>query len=171
MTSAAKHTAGPCTVDFHHTKDYAGRTHAFVRAGSIVPLAAVVLGVEGCSQEEGRANAHLIAEAFTVAHETGLTPRQLAGRCADLLETLKQIRLWLAEEDCEEPLELADHALRAAGVTDVACPSCYGCGEWDEGPLLARSSAQINPEYRQVKCSDCNGTGRVSIADPEGGAA
>lgn len=91
MTSKARHTAGPCTVDFHHTKDYAGRTHAFIRAGSIVPLAAVVLGVEGCSQEEGRANAHLIAEAFTVAHETGLTPRQLAERCETLESAAKKI--------------------------------------------------------------------------------
>jgi hypothetical protein len=29
----------------------------------LVPLAAVVLGVEGCSEEEGRANARLMAAA------------------------------------------------------------------------------------------------------------
>jgi hypothetical protein len=36
------------------------------------------------SQREAVANANLIAEAFTVAHETGLTPRQLAERCKEL---------------------------------------------------------------------------------------
>lgn len=42
------------------------------------------------------------------------------------------------------------------------CLRCDGMGEWDEGPLPARSSAQIDPEYRQVICPDCKGTGRVS---------
>lgn len=32
-----------------------------ITAGAIVPLAAVVLGAEGCSQDEGRANARVIA--------------------------------------------------------------------------------------------------------------
>jgi hypothetical protein len=35
------------------------------------------------------ANARLIAEAFNVAHETGLTPRQLAERCGKLEAMLK----------------------------------------------------------------------------------
>ncbi len=54
-------TPGPWTVQLHFAKDYAGRSHATVTAGALVPLAAVVLGVEGCSQDEGRANARLIA--------------------------------------------------------------------------------------------------------------
>lgn len=56
-------TPGPWTAQLHFAKDYAGRSHAFITNGSIVPLAAVVLGVEGCSQDEGRANARLIAAA------------------------------------------------------------------------------------------------------------
>jgi len=43
----------------------------------------------GRTPEEAQANARLIAEAFTVAHETGLTPRQLAERCEKLEAMLK----------------------------------------------------------------------------------
>lgn len=41
------------------------------------------------------------------------------------------------------------------------CLRCDGLGEWDEGPLPARSSTQIDPEYRRVICPDCNGDGRI----------
>lgn len=37
------------------------------------------------------ANAELIAEAFSVATETGLTPRQLAEQRAELLEALQEL--------------------------------------------------------------------------------
>ena len=40
------------------------------------------------------------------------------------------------------------------------CPCCDGAGEWDEGPLPASSGAS-EPEYRQVRCGECEGTGRV----------
>jgi hypothetical protein len=87
-----------------------------------------------------------------------------------LLETLKHVRLWLAVEGCEEPLELVDSALLSAGITDAACPVCEGNGEWDEGPLPAKSSAQIDPDYRHVKCPDCDATGRVALAATGGGS-
>jgi hypothetical protein len=40
----------------------------------------------------GITNARLIAEAGTVYHETGLTPRQLAEQRAELLEALEECR-------------------------------------------------------------------------------
>ena len=43
------------------------------------------------SLEESEANAKLIAEAGTVANETGYTPRQLANQKTELLEALKSI--------------------------------------------------------------------------------
>ena len=46
-------------------------------------------------------------------------------------------------------------------MTDFRCIKCDGMGEWDEGPLVARSSTQISPDYRRVKCPDCNGRGWV----------
>lgn len=38
------------------------------------------------------------------------------------------------------------------------CAECDGAGEWDEGPLPASSGAS-EPEYRQVFCPRCDGTG------------
>src|SRR5690606_14906425 len=40
---------------------------------------------------EGWANAHLIAEAFNVHHETGLTPRQLAEQRAEMIAALERL--------------------------------------------------------------------------------
>lgn len=57
------HTPAPWRANLHHTQKQGGINHGFVFADSIVPLAAVVLGVEGMSEDEGRANAHLIAGA------------------------------------------------------------------------------------------------------------
>jgi hypothetical protein len=81
-----------------------------------------------------------------------------------LVAALTKIRTWLAVEQCAEPLAIADEALIAAGVTEVACSTCDGVGEWDEGPLPATSAVQIDPEYRQVICPDCAGSGRTAIA-------
>jgi hypothetical protein len=39
---------------------------------------------------EGLANAHLIAEAFTVRHETGFSPRELAEQNKELIAILKR---------------------------------------------------------------------------------
>lgn len=86
----------------------------------------------------------------------------------DTLDALRKIRLWLAVEGCWEQVEIADNALVAAGETDVACQHCSGAGEWDEGPLPATSSAQISPDYRQVKCHECIGTGHVSLSVSRG---
>ena len=53
-------------------------------------------------------SAELIAEAFTVAHETGLTPRQLAERCKELEEAITRI---------------ADHASNSTRSGDAAMSS------------------------------------------------
>ena len=55
------------------------------------------------------------------------------------------------------------------------CPCCDGAGEWDEGPLPASSGA-TEPDYRQVICPECEGTGMVecearSLADIEDASA
>ena len=44
----------------------------------------------------------------------------------------------------------------------VTCPCCDGAGEWDEGPLPASSGA-TEPEYRQVICPQCEGTGKAFV--------
>lgn len=44
----------------------------------------------------------------------------------------------------------------------VTCPCCDGAGEWDEGPLPASSGA-TEPDFRQVICPECEGSGRVFV--------
>lgn len=44
---------------------------------------------DGANADEARANARLIAEAGTVYHETGLTPRQLAEQRGELVAALE----------------------------------------------------------------------------------
>jgi hypothetical protein len=46
-------------------------------------LATAWIGVGDDPNDEAKANAELIAEAFNVAHETGLTPRQLVKLIGD----------------------------------------------------------------------------------------
>lgn len=88
------------------------------------------IGVEGapidyvatCSERD----AHLIAEAGTVANETGLTPQQLADQRAELLEALRQIVTRYVElvnsGDCgswnpEKELEVVDARAAIARAT------------------------------------------------------
>lgn len=61
------------------------------------------------------------------------------------------------------PSEIADKAMLAAGLKEIVCFQCDGAGEWDEGPLPATSSAQISPDYRQVMCPECKGSGRLAL--------
>lgn len=45
----------------------------------------------------GADDARLVAEAGTVAHETGLSPRQLADQRAELLGALKGLTMWIGK--------------------------------------------------------------------------
>jgi hypothetical protein len=87
MTSKAGHTftAGPATV--LRSKRLSDGEYDFAVNCEGAPVIAEAFG--RAADGEGsilpaEANARLIAEAFNVAHETGLTPRQLAERCAKL---------------------------------------------------------------------------------------
>lgn len=51
---------------------------------------------------EAEANAALIAEAFNILHETGMTPRELA----DLLERLAELLTDIQNRDDDRPREL-----------------------------------------------------------------
>lgn len=74
----AKYTESPCKVEvLGHTLRVTRMLHDHDNDD------VAVLG--DCHEEEEQANARLIAEAFNVAHETGLTPRQLADQRAELL--------------------------------------------------------------------------------------
>lgn len=82
-----------------------------IQAGTAVRVAASLR--EGI---EGNANAELIAEAFNVATETGLTPRQLAEQRKELLGVLRELfssYRWMVECEFDEQ-RAADHRFEAA---------------------------------------------------------
>lgn len=112
--------------------------------------------VSGCSpdisREELRANARLIAEAGTVAHETGMTPRQLA----DELTTERVISFQRSEEiavltfqrnellealkDCAEALALTRDKLGLCGEGDGQ--GRKNNSDDDAGSLVALTAAR-----------------------------
>lgn len=50
-----------------------------------------------------------------------------------------------------------------------ACNTCDGMGEWDE-MLPCSSPVQESPDYAQIICEDCGGTGVVDVdLDEEAG--
>lgn len=71
-----------------------------------------------------------------------------------------------ADREMERALEADGEKLRQLTGEDhgpwwpVTCPVCDGAGEWDEGPLPASSGA-TEPDYRQVICPECQGTGKA----------
>lgn len=114
------HTKGPWKANLHHTTTQAGRTYAMVMADGIVPVAAVVLGVEGCGEEEGRANAHLIEAA------------------PDMQEALKALNLaYRGIPFAASPKQLP--ALQAASeMAAAALAKAEGSAPKDSGPSNAR---------------------------------
>lgn len=87
---------------------------------------------------EAEANARLIAEAGTVAHETGLTPRQLAERCKELEAAAKALLMSEQVRDWDTPEAIAIRAAiaKTGGLSartyhyDMAEPYTY---TWPEG--------------------------------------
>jgi len=98
MTSHSKpaFTAGPARV----VRDHPSNACTSVKGVTGCELATLYGGWLDSPDRASRiaerdANAELIAEAFTVAHETGLTPRQLAEQRDLLLVTMRHIaRQW-----------------------------------------------------------------------------
>lgn len=84
MTERSKPTAGPWTVFNNPTSNYGLE----VRADVPVKAKKVVCRLGGPDRE---ANARLIAEAGTVLHDTGLTPRELQKQRDELLAALKRV--------------------------------------------------------------------------------
>lgn len=108
--SESKHTPGQMIVNM---VEFSANNWMKIRAELMTAISRspgdggeVVGVVWGGSDEEQSANAALIAEAFSVAHETGRTPRQMASRLGqlehvskELLEALEMIRD--ADDDCK----------------------------------------------------------------------
>lgn len=80
-----------------------------------------------------------------------------------LIKALNDLHVWCEVEGCGDQAELIKDAFKAAGITEYRCSGCDGNGECDEGPLPARHSTQISPDYRHMVCDDCNGLGTISL--------
>lgn len=120
MSSAKNATSGPWTVDASDedaievvgTPAWGCERYGKRGRWSVCTLDDLM----GDYPKEVKANARLIAEAGTVLHETGLTPRQLAEQRAELLEALCDCREALRRNGCMQELKIVDTAIaRATG--------------------------------------------------------
>lgn len=90
MSESIKPTPGPWTVVGSKTKYVESR----IRSGWVQEIASIgPTEADNGYGPQQEANARLIAEAGTVAHETGLTPRQLVERVKELEESLNGVLL------------------------------------------------------------------------------
>ena len=116
MTTKAEYTKGPVRL-VRLASSFDSRVPSFgIAYGRAGNRLAIVDG-EGNSSGQNEANASLIAEAFNVATETGLTPRQIADQRSELLAALKSIR-GLAKRNSVNPDEIyftADRAIAKGG--------------------------------------------------------
>ncbi|MBN8968973.1 MAG: hypothetical protein J0G95_10990 [Rhizobiales bacterium] len=120
MTTTAKHTAGPWETDNSWSlhgearpdmMDYRCHVDAPVpftenEHGGFERIETQTGAIAfGRTPEEAQANSSLIAEAFNVAHETSLTPRQLAERCARLEAAAKVLLAVIADARADENVD------------------------------------------------------------------
>lgn len=87
LKAGSTFTAGPYKIDARPFNQH-GKFH--ISNGDYV--IATAMGQTPSCETEARAHAEFIAESFTVAHETGLTPRQLAEQRDELLAALHHAR-------------------------------------------------------------------------------
>jgi DNA-directed RNA polymerase subunit RPC12/RpoP len=84
-----------------------------------------------------------------------------------LVKALNDLHVWCETEGCGDQAEIIKDTFKAVGINEYRCTECNGAGEWDEGPLPARHSAQIDPEYRQVVCPECKGKGTIALSSKD----
>ena len=92
MSSGFEGTPGPWFAR-RHGVIVGGAAHQYTNGEAMDQLAMACVLAHSTADDpvaERDANTRLIAEAGTVLHETGLTPRQLAEQRAELLEALKK---------------------------------------------------------------------------------
>jgi hypothetical protein len=111
--TSSKHTAGVASVRRSKWPSDGEYDYAVSCEGAPVVAEAFGRAADG-SLLPAEANAELIAEAFTVAHETGLTPRQLAERCKELEAALKVAQSCLASTTCDSLYDNAKAMISAA---------------------------------------------------------
>lgn len=97
MSKGFEGTPGPW---FHHpASGYEHSMGGYISASPDRRELPAICDIRGHGGMPYHENARLIAEAGTVLHETGLTPRQLAEQRAALLEALRYARRFLNADD------------------------------------------------------------------------
>lgn len=106
-----KHTPGPWTTENPEKSLGSVDSYSGVRVAQAQEVS-VYDRINGSPQRI--ANARLIAEAGTVATETGLTPRQLAEQRKELLEAAKDAVEAIADGDAQSAINALSAAIAKA---------------------------------------------------------
>jgi hypothetical protein len=124
MKEKMKPTPGPWKVDLNHQTRVTGKIT--IAIGNCItghnwdPIVEVE---KRPTPEETSANATIIAEAGTVYHETGLTPREILAQRDELIPALYYLlRRYLATADSSEGQSVVIEARRAIRLAGRACP-------------------------------------------------
>ncbi len=119
MSESIKPTPGPCWVWIVEDDDDTSYMTVFER----LDTQGRHEGVPICRLQSEHA-AGLIAEAGTLFHETGLSPRQLAERNAELLEALRALRLAREQDKYRSWEKGAPDFNKAEALADAALAKC-----------------------------------------------
>lgn len=106
MSSGFEGTPGPWFAR-RHGVIVGGAAHQYTNGEAMDQLAMACVLAHSTADDpvaERDANTRLIAEAGTVLHETGLTPRQLAEQRAELLEALRLAAGTVERDDLDTPI-------------------------------------------------------------------
>lgn len=127
-----QHTPAPWKADLHHLQQNGARTYAFVFADGLVPICGVHVCVEGMPDEEGRANARLIAAA------------------PDLLAALLHVRALIVEGamtgfNCHDG-DWAERLFASQGMSHDAVKKAIGTGATTDQSSVARRAVATQGE-------------------------
>lgn len=106
MSKGFEGTKGPWFAK-RHGAVVGGQSHQYTNGEAMGQIAMACVPVHSTAADpvaERDANTRLIAEAGTVLHETGLTPRQLAEQRAELLEALNRAADTVERDDLDTPI-------------------------------------------------------------------
>lgn len=131
-----QHTPGPWHVEAIDAYDGDGPSLFGVCHPETVCAATTVCNVFST------ADAHLIAEAGTAKHETGLTPRQLAEQRAELLAALKEVIAWVPGQASWH----TDGAAKAVAQARAAIAKATNTKPASDGTLTIHKAQPVNHE-------------------------
>ncbi|WP_333906118.1 hypothetical protein [Delftia acidovorans] len=107
MSEASKPTPGPW---FEHREGFS-TVYVEARIGGGMVQEVAACGPTDAGQYQQAANARLIAEAGTVHHETGLTPRQLVDRMKAVESAMRDAREMIEADHVDAAYQMLGEAI------------------------------------------------------------